>query len=158
MSNYLGSLHLSADTLIWDCALPSLSFHAREVALPMKMNTSPLRTSLLILSYNNENSLACVLSIAYYYARNDYFIHRELASGKGFADLVLIPRKNVSSPAIILELKYDKDADSAIEQIKRKQYPSKVAGYAQNLLLVGINYDKGKKTHECQIEKWTDPS
>ena len=99
-----------------------------------------------------------VLSIAYYYARNDYFIHRELASGKGFADIVLIPRKNVSSPVIVLELKYDKDADSAIEQIKRKKYPSKVAGYADNLLLVGINYDKEKKAHECKIERWTDPS
>ena len=102
-----------------------------------------------ILSYNNENSLACVLSIAYFYARNDYIIHRELASGKGFADLVLIPRKNVDSPAIILELKYNKDADSAIDQILRKQYPAKVAQYADNLLLVGINYDKETKTHSC---------
>ena len=111
-----------------------------------------------ILSYNNENSLACVLSIAYYYARNDYIIHRELASGKGFADLVLIPRKNVDSPAIVLELKYDKDADSAIEQIHRKKYPTKVAEYTDNLLLVGINYDKEKKKHECIIEKWSDHS
>jgi hypothetical protein len=63
--------------------------------------------------------LACVLSIAYYYASNDYIIHRELATGKGFADLVLIPRKNVDSPAIIIELKYDKAVDTAIEQIKR---------------------------------------
>ncbi len=53
-----------------------------------------------ILSYNNENSMACVLSIAYYYARNNYIFHRELASGKGFADLVLLPRKNVSSPPL----------------------------------------------------------
>ena len=104
-----------------------------------------------ILSYNNENSLACVLSIAYFYARNDYVIHRELASGKGFADLVLIPRKNVDSPAIVLELKYNKDADSAIDQILRKQYPAKVAQYADNLLLVGINYDKETKTHSCVL-------
>ena len=109
-----------------------------------------------ILSYNNENSLACVLSIAYFYARNDYVIHRELASGKGFADLVLIPRKNVDSPAIILELKYNRDADAAIDQIKRKKYPAKVAEYAGELLLVGINYDREKKTHECQIERWTN--
>ena len=106
-----------------------------------------------ILSYNNESSMACVLSIAYYYAKNDYIIHRELASGKGFADIVLIPRKNVSSPALVVELKYDKDADSAIEQIKRKQYPAKVAQHADNLLLVGINYDKEKKTHTCVIER-----
>ena len=106
-----------------------------------------------ILSYNNENSLACVLSIAYYYAHNDYIVHRELASGKGFADLVLIPRKNVDSPAIILELKYDKNADAAIDQIKRKNYPAKVAEYTGDLLLVGINYDKETKTHQCNIEK-----
>lgn len=106
-----------------------------------------------ILSCNNENSLACVLSIAYYYARNDYVMHRELASGKGFADIVLIPRKNVDSPAIIVELKFKQDADTAIDQIKRKQYPVKVAQYTGDLLLVGINYDKEKKTHECRIEK-----
>ena len=107
-----------------------------------------------ILSYNNENSLACVLSIAFYYARNNYIIHRELATGKGFADLVLIPRKNVESPAIVLELKFNKDADSAISQIKRQQYPMKVADYVDHLLLVGINYDREAKTHECLIERW----
>ena len=104
-----------------------------------------------ILSYNNENSLACVLSIAYYYARNDYVIHRELPSGKGFADLVLLPRKNVDKPALVLELKYNRDAVSAIDQILRRQYPAKVAQYTGDLLLVGINYDRNEKTHECQI-------
>jgi hypothetical protein len=106
-----------------------------------------------ILSYNNENSLACVLSLAYYYARNDYIVHREFATGKGFADLVMIPRKNVSSPAIIVELKYNQDADKAIDQILRKQYPAKVAEYTGDLLLVGINYDKQQKTHQCRIER-----
>jgi len=109
-----------------------------------------------ILSYNNENSLACVLSIAYFYARNDYVIHRELPTGKGFADLVLIPRKNVNTPAIIVELKYNRDADSAIDQIHRRQYPAKVAPYSDNLLLVGINYDREQKTHECKIERCGD--
>lgn len=110
-----------------------------------------------ILSYNDENSLACVLSIAFYYARNDYVMLRELPSGKGFADIVLIPRKNVDSPAIILKLKYNKDADSAIDQIKRKQYPEKVAQYTNNLLLVGISYDKQQKKHECVIERHQKP-
>ena len=116
-----------------------------------------------ILSYNDENSLACVLSIAYYYARNDYIIHRErlrvgehssgmMATGKGFADLVLIPRKNVDSPAIIVELKYNENVDTAISQIKRKDYPAKVAQYANNLLLVGISYDRKTKKHTCHIE------
>ncbi|MBR6121887.1 MAG: AAA family ATPase [Prevotella sp.] len=107
-----------------------------------------------ILSYNNENSLACVLSIAYYYARNDYVMHRELASGKGFADIVLIPRKNVESPAIVVELKFRQDADTAIDQIKRKQYPAKVAEHTADLLLVGINYDRESKQHTCHIEKY----
>ena len=129
-------------TLVGDCEAV-----ARGVDAAHDENTS-------ILSYNNENSLACVLSIAYFYARNDYVIHRELPTGKGFADLVLIPRKNVESPAIIVELKYNRDADSAIDQIHRRQYPAKVAQYTGDLLLVGINYDREKKIHECKIERW----
>ena len=119
---------------------------ARGVEVAHDENTS-------ILSYNDENSLACVLSLAYYYARNNYIMHRELATGKGFADIVLIPRKNVDSPAIILELKVNKDADSAIDQIHRKQYTAKVAEYADRLLLVGISYDRGTKRHDCHIER-----
>lgn len=107
-----------------------------------------------ILSYNDEESLSCAISIAYYYAKNDYIIHRELATGKGFADLVFIPRKHVDKPAMIVELKYDKDADTAISQIKRKEYSGKVLEYTDNLLLVGINYDKETKTHSCVIEKY----
>ena len=109
-----------------------------------------------ILSYNNENSLACVLSIAYYYAKNDYVMHRDLPTGKGFADIVLIPRKNVDSPALVIELKYNKDADAAIDQIKRKQYPAKLEQYGGEVLLVGINYDKETKTHTCHIERWLE--
>lgn len=107
-----------------------------------------------ILSYNDENSLSCVLSIAYIYAKNDYIIHRELASGKGFADLVFIPRRNVDKPAMVVELKYNKDADTAIEQIHRKEYQGKALEYLDSLLLVGINYDKDSKTHTCVIEKY----
>ena len=106
-----------------------------------------------ILSYNDENSLACVLSIAYYYARNDYVIHREMASGKGIADLVFIPRKHVDSPAMVVELKNNLSATAAIAQIKQKNYPAKIAQYTDNLLLVGINYDKTTKTHTCVIER-----
>ncbi len=104
-----------------------------------------------ILSYNDENSLACVLSIAYYFARNDYILHRELPTGKGFADLVLIPRKNVDSPAMVIELKCDKNADAAIDQILHRDYPAKVAEYTGDILLVGINYDRETKTHTCRI-------
>ena len=107
-----------------------------------------------ILSYNDENSLACVISIAYYYAQNDYHVHREYQSGKGFADMVLIPRKNVSRPALVIELKKDHAAQTAIDQIKERRYPQKVAGYAGDILLVGINYDTQTKQHTCKIERW----
>ena len=110
-----------------------------------------------ILSYNDENSLACVISLAYYYARNDYHIHREYPTGSGYADLVLIPRKNVSSPALVIELKYNKDAQAAISQIKTRNYPQAVADYTGEILLVGINYDKQTKRHECRIEHYAKP-
>ena len=107
-----------------------------------------------ILAYNDENSLACVLTIAYIWAKNDYVIHREYATGKGYADLVMIPRRNVNKPAMVVELKFNNTADTAIDQIKRKEYPSKIAEYTGDILLVGINYDKETKRHECVIEKW----
>jgi len=105
-----------------------------------------------ILSYNDENSMACVLSIAYYFAHGDYIFHREYASGKGYADLVLIPRKNVDSPAIVIELKYGHSADEAMAQIKERRYWEKVSDYSGDVLLVGISYDREAKTHECIIK------
>ena len=138
----------ASEQLLHDTLAGNAEAVARGIEAVHDENTS-------ILSYNNENSLACVISLAYYYAKNDYIVHREYASGKGFADLVLIPRKNVVSPAIVVELKCDKDADTAISQIKRKQYPDKVASYCDNILLVGINYDRKNKTHTCLIEKHT---
>lgn len=106
-----------------------------------------------ILQYNDENSLMCVLSLAYYFAKKDYIWHRELPAGLGFADLVLIPRKGVNSPAIVVELKYDKTVETAISQIKEKRYIDILKDYEGNILLVGINYDKKTKKHECLIER-----
>ena len=107
-----------------------------------------------ILSYNDENSLACVLSVAYIWAKNEYVIHREYATGKGYADLVMIPRRNVSKPALVIELKFNNSADTAIDQIKRKQYPAKIAEYPGDILLVGIHYDRDSKLHTCKIERY----
>ena len=111
-----------------------------------------------ILSYNDENSLACVISIAYYYARNEYVMHRELASGKGFADMVLMPRRHVAKPAMVIELKYNKEVDAAIAQIKSKHYEAIPQDYTGEVLLVGITYDKATKRHACQIEKLAEQS
>ena len=108
-----------------------------------------------ILKYNDENSLSCVVSLAYYSARKTYTIERELPAGKGFADLIFKPRKNNSNSAMIVELKYDKSAEGAIEQIKKKQYVDCLNDYSGEILLVGINYDKNDKRHTCKIEKIT---
>ena len=106
-----------------------------------------------VLKYNDENSIACVISLAYYTAQNKYIMHRELATGKGFADLVFIPRKNVELPAIVVELKHNKTSETAIEQIKHKNYTDKIASFTGDILLVGINYDDDKG-HSCVIEKF----
>jgi hypothetical protein len=105
-----------------------------------------------ILQYNDENSLSCVITLAYYNAVNDYTVIRELPSGLGYADIVYIPKKPSNKPAMIIELKYNKTAKAAIEQIKEKKYPKALQDYNGNLLLVGINYDKDTKEHSCIIE------
>lgn len=105
-----------------------------------------------ILQYNDENSLACVLSIAYYSARKDYILHRELSTGKGFADLVFIPRIGRTLPALIIELKKGHSAEEAVQQIKDNNYLHKVSEYSSDVIFVGINYDE-KKGHTCIIEK-----
>ena len=77
---------------------------------------------------------------------------------KGFADMVFIPRKNAGfRPAMVVELKYDESADSAITQIKERRYHGALSGYSDKILLVGVNYDaagKDKKRHTCVIEEW----
>ncbi len=107
-----------------------------------------------ILQYNDENSLSCVIGLAFYSAKDYYTIVREMPSGKGFADIFLIPRpKHMDKPAVVIELKKDKDAMGAIDQIKQKNYVKTLEDYKGNLLLAGINYDK-EKNHTCVIEKW----
>lgn len=106
-----------------------------------------------VLQYNNENSLACVLSLAFYAARANYRIIRELPTGKGFADIVLIPHRDVDSPAIVLELKYNLDAKTAISQIKCRNYGNMLNDYFGEVILVGINYDRKSKKHGCVIER-----
>ena len=103
-------------------------------------------------NYNREASLQAAIIIAFYTARRKYTIIQELPSGYGFADIGFIPL-NKKDPAIIVELKCNQDADTAIKQIKEKRYPAVLENYLDNLLLVGVNYDKDTKVHECVIEK-----
>ncbi|MBR1898816.1 MAG: AAA family ATPase [Oscillospiraceae bacterium] len=105
-----------------------------------------------VIRYNDENSLACVLTLAYYSAQDTYAVYRELHGGEGFADLVFVPRRGNSNPAMIVELKWDKNAGLAIAQIKDKGYVKCLKDYEGTVLFVGINYDKKTKKHECRFE------
>ncbi len=108
-----------------------------------------------VLKYNHESSLTSAVLMAYYSAKA-YYVNpiMELPSGKGFADVVYLPKRDVNRPALIVELKWDKTASGAIRQIKDKGYASWIEGYTGGILLVGINYDKEEKVHECVIEKY----
>ena len=106
-----------------------------------------------ILKYNDENSLACVISLAYYSAKKSYSVYREMPAGKGFADMVFVPREGSSVPAMIVELKCSSSPESALKQIREKNYCECLKNYTGEMLLVGINYDKDTKAHECRVEK-----
>lgn len=113
-----------------------------------------------VLNYNDENSLSCVLTMAYFTAPGYYEIIREHPAGKGYADFIFKPRANAGwRPAMVVELKYNQSADTAIKQIKEKRYQGALSGYHDKILLVGINYDtegKDKKHHTCVIEEYQE--
>ncbi|MBQ2117351.1 MAG: AAA family ATPase [Lachnospiraceae bacterium] len=107
------------------------------------------------IQYNDENALSYTISLALFAARNFYTVYRELPSGKGFADMVYLPRKKFpEKPALVVELKWDKTAKGAIAQIKEKQYCKSLEEYRGNILLVGVNYDKDTREHTCVIEDY----
>lgn len=106
-----------------------------------------------ILTYNDENSLGCAIGLAYYSARKDYRMIREFPTGRGFADIVFLPLPHTDRPAIVVELKYDKTAESAVQQIKEKRYTQALEGYSGEIVLVGVGYDKESKAHDCVIER-----
>ncbi len=111
------------------------------------------------IQYNDENALSYTLSLAFYSARRFYNVVRELPAGKGFADLVFLPRpRHAEKPALVVELKWDKTAMAAIRQIKEKGYAGALADYAGELLLVGISYDRRTRRHEARIERLEKPA
>ena len=120
-----------------------------EEAVARYIEEAHLNTS--VLTYNNENALAYTLLLAYISARDYYTMIREMPTGKGFADVVLIPYRD--KPAMIIELKWNQDVETALTQIKEKKYPKGLEKYKDNLLIVGISYDKKTKKHTCHIEK-----
>ena len=53
----------------------------------------------------------------------------------------------------MVELKWDKSAEGAISQIRKKEYCRSLEEYRGEILLVGVNYNKKTKEHECIIEE-----
>jgi hypothetical protein len=104
--------------------------------------------------YNNEQSLRSVILNAYLSRVDDYVDFQELPSGKGYADILFYPRKGSPKPALLIELKWNKSSDGAINQIRAKQYANAIENFGGEILLVGINYDNNTKKHTCIIEKF----
>ena len=145
------------------------SFHISQELLKATWNRDSGKTAELMekfhdkadnKTYNDEAALSYAIRLAYYAAQKYYTILPETDTGKGYADLILIPSpKYPDKPALVIELKYNKDADGAIAQIKQKNYPDRLEHYKGNILLVGINYyrdipsdDPDFKHHTCVME------
>ena len=110
-----------------------------------------------VIQYNNENSLSSVLSLAYLSTMQYYFRPvREMPLGRGFADFVFLPKPQYAEdyPALLVELKWNQRAKTALAQIKEKKYAESLTDYTGEILLVGISYDKKTKQHECVIESF----
>lgn len=110
-----------------------------------------------VIQYNDENSLSSVLTIGYLSTMQYYFKPiRELPTGRGFADFVYLPKTEYRNvyPALVIELKWNKKAQTAMQQIRDRKYPASIEQYTGDILLVGINYDKKTKVHQCLIEKY----
>ncbi|KAK8834001.1 hypothetical protein M9Y10_037223 [Tritrichomonas musculus] len=105
-----------------------------------------------IIKYNDENSLACIITLVYLSARSKYKIVREMPAGIGFADFIFYPNDK-SKPAFIIELKKDSTPDEALKQIKEKRYPLALKDYTGQKLAVGITYDSKQKQHHVKIEE-----
>ena len=142
----------------WEPVMDAIRGEEETVA---RMIENAHQENTSILAYNDENSLACVIALAYYSAKKNYVVYRELAGGKGFADMVFVPRKTTQTPAIVVELKWNQTAEAAITQIKRKQYVESLKDYRGEVILVGINYESKElkkddyKKHSCKIERIT---
>ena len=112
-------------------------------------------------TYHDEATLSYAVQLAYYAAQKYYTTILELDSGKGYVDIAYLPSPRYpDKPALVVELKYNKSAETAIAQIKRQEYPSRLEHYKGNILLVGIDYDRDVsstkaefKHHTCIIEE-----
>lgn len=140
-----------SDRLIMDTIHMNAEAVATQIEKVHMEATNPLNA-------NNENSLRTVLQLAYFSYKDYYLKMEELPTGLGYADILYLPKQGETVPALLVELKWNKSAEAAIEQIKSRKYPEALRGYGGDILLVGINYDKdapaGKRKYTCVIENW----
>ena len=140
-----------SDRLIMDTIHQDSKAVAAQIEKVHREATNPLNA-------NNENSLRAVIQLAYFSYKDYYLKMEELPTGMGYADIVYLPKQGQAVPALLVELKWNQSAETAIDQIKKKQYPEVLEGYGGELLLVGISYSKdtssGGRQYSCRIEKW----
>ena len=103
--------------------------------------------------YNDEQSLRAAVKLAFIWSIDDYLRVDELPGGRGFADVVFIPKPGSALPPMVVELKWDERVDAAISQIKERDYPAALRGLDGECVLVGISYREGTNKHECRIER-----
>ena len=139
-----------SDQLIYDTVHQNADAVAAAIERIHREETSPLH-------YNREDSLRSVIKLAYFSYKDQYIKMEELPSGNGYADIVYLPKPRSAYPALIVELKWNRSAKGAIDQIKARHYPDILKDIGSDILLVGINYDKdapaGERKHSCIIEK-----
>ena len=126
---------------------------AAQIEKVHMQETSPLHA-------HNEQTLRAVLQLAYFSYKDNYMKLEELPAGKGYADIVYLPKKKSNVPALVIELKWNKSAETAIQQIKNRNYPTALKGYGGDILLVGISYQMDApvehRKYSCRIEKVTE--
>ncbi len=105
-----------------------------------------------LTTYNNHEALKSAIREALITAADTYLRWEEFPSGKGIADILYLPKKYIRTPAILIELKMNRSAHSAIKQIKNRNYPERLKGYGGKILLVGISYNAKSNVHKCLIE------
>ena len=143
----IAALIKASDELVQD----TLCMNAEKIAAAIEKVHS---ASAAPLFYNNEQALRSTIRFAYISCVEEFQEIQELPSGKGYADVVYLPKKGSAMPVMVVELKWNQDADAAIAQIKDRNYPEVFEGYGSEILLVGISYDEKTKKHTCVIEKY----
>ena len=132
------------------------TIHMNEEAVAARIEKVHMQETSPLLAHGEE-ALRSVIQLAYFSYKDNYLKFEELPAGKGYADIVYLPKKKSSMPALVIELKWNNSAETAIQQIKNRNYPAALKDYGGDILLVGISYNKDmpvdQRKYSCRIEK-----